>query len=155
MTELFVRRPVDLDLPENAVCTRIPADQAIVSLSAILLDDAYFAALQETKRKLDGVTIVDETLLIPLMARAVLDLTDRSEAKGNRHRKDIAKHRRDVFRLAQLLPEDTRVTLRNPSAGTSKPLSTWLVPTNPSIPNPLEFRSPGMRQPIFSARCAG
>ena len=114
MIELFARRPVNLDLPEDALYTRIPVDQDIISLSAILLDDAYFGALQATKRELDGVTIVDETLLIPFKARAVLDLTARSEQGANVDRKDIRKHRNDVFRLAQLLPQDARVTLPEP-----------------------------------------
>ena len=114
MIELFARRSVDLDLPEDAIYRRIPVDQDIVSLSAILLDDAYFEALQGAKRQVDGVTIVDETLLIPFKARAVLDLTARSEEGANVDRKDIRKHRNDVFQLAQLLPEDARVTLPEP-----------------------------------------
>ena len=111
MIELFARRPGNLDLPEDAIYTRIPVDQDIVSLSAILLDDAYFEALQAAKRQVDGVTIVDETLLIPFKARAVLDLTARFEADGNVDRKHIRKHRNDVFRLAQLLPPDARIAL--------------------------------------------
>ncbi len=111
MIELFARRPVNLALPEGAIYTRVPVDQDIASLSAILLDDAYFEALQEAKRQVEGVTIVDETLLIPFKARAVLDLTARSKEGANVDRRDIRKHRNDVFRLAQLLPEDTRVAL--------------------------------------------
>ncbi len=111
MIELFSRRPVDLDLSEDAIHGRIPVEQDIVSLSAILLDDAYFAALQAAKRHLDGVTIIDETLLIPFKARAVLDLTARSEEGANVNQKDIRKHRNDVIRLAQLLPQDARVAL--------------------------------------------
>ena len=114
MIELFSRRPVDLELPEDAIYARVPVDQNIVSLSAILLDDAYFQALQAAKRQLDGVTIIDETLLVPFKARAVLDLTARSEAGGNVDRKDIRKHRNDVFRLAQLLPRDARIALPEP-----------------------------------------
>ena len=114
MIELFARRPVDLDLLEDAIYTRIPVDQDIVSLSAILLDDAYFEALQTAKRQIDGVTIIDETLLIPFKARAVLDLIARSEEGANVDRKDIRKHRNDVFRLARLLPEDARIALPEP-----------------------------------------
>ena len=66
MIELFSRRTSDIDLPDDAIYARIPVDQDIVSLSAILLDDAYFEALQTAKREVDGVTIIDETLLIPL-----------------------------------------------------------------------------------------
>ena len=114
MIELFARRPGNLDLPEDAILTRIPVDQDIVSLSAILLDDFYFEALQAAKRQVDGVTIIDETLLIPFKARAVLDLINRSATGGNVDRKDIRKHRNDVFRLAQLLPQDARIALPEP-----------------------------------------
>ena len=114
MIELFSRRPENLDLPEDAILTRIPADQDIVSLSAILLDDAYFEAIQAASRQIDGVTIIDETLLIPFKARAFLDLTARSAAGGNVDRRDIRKHRNDVFRLAQLLLGDARIELPEP-----------------------------------------
>ena len=50
MIELFSRQPVNLDLPEDAIYTRVPVDLGIVSLSAILMDDTYFEALQAAKR---------------------------------------------------------------------------------------------------------
>ena len=111
MIELFARRPENLDMPEDTIYTRVPVDQDIVSLSAILLDDAYFEALQAAKRQVDGVTIIDESLLIPFKARAVLDLTARSEEGANVDRRDIRKHRNDVIRLTQLLPQDARIAL--------------------------------------------
>ncbi len=114
MIKIFARRPIDFDLPDDAIYTRIPVDQGTVSLSAILLDDAYFDALQAATRQVDGVTIVDETLLIPFKARAVLDLTARPKEGANVNRKDIRKHRNDVFRLAQLLPQNARVELPEP-----------------------------------------
>ena len=110
MIELFSRRPGNLALSEDQL-TRIPVDEDIVSLSAILLDEGYFEALQAAKRQIDGITIIDETLLIPFKARAFLDLIARLEAGGNVDRKDIKKHRNDVFRLAQLLPLDASVDL--------------------------------------------
>lgn len=114
MLELFSRRPGNFDLSDDALLTRVPVDQDIVSLSAILLDEIYFEALQAAKRQVDGVTIIDETLLIPFKARAVLDLTARSEAGANVDRKDIRKHCNDVFRLASLLPQIARVALPEP-----------------------------------------
>ena len=93
MIELFARRPGNLDLPDDARLARIPVDEDIVSLSAILLDENYFEALQAARRQIDGITIIDETLLIPFKARACLDLTARLEAGGNVDRKDIRKHR--------------------------------------------------------------
>ena len=57
---------------------------------------------------------LDEGLLIPFKARAFLDLTERLEAAGNVHRDDIRKHRNDVFRLVQLLPQDASFELPKP-----------------------------------------
>lgn len=114
MIELFSRKPGTLNLPEDAGLTPIPVEEDIVSLSAILLDEGYYDALQAAKRKLDGVTVIDETLLIPFKARAFLDLTARSEAGEKIDSKNIKKHRNDVFRLVQLLPADASIKLADP-----------------------------------------
>jgi len=74
MIELFSRKPGTLDLPENAERTPIPVEEDIVSLSAILLDDGYYEALHSAKRRIEQVTVIDETLLIPFKARASLRL---------------------------------------------------------------------------------
>lgn len=114
MIELFSRKPMNLDLPDDAVLAPIPVDEDITSLSAILLDEVYYEALQKAKCQIDGVTIIDVTLLIPFKARAFLDLSARSEAGGKVARNDIRKHRNDVFRLVQLLPRDASVVLPEP-----------------------------------------
>lgn len=114
MIELFSRKPGALKLPDDAKITPIPVDEDVVSLSAILLDGDYYAAMQSAKRVVDGVTVVDETLLIPFKARAFLDFSDRSAQGEKIDGKNIRKHRNDVFRLAQLLPEDTSIKLADP-----------------------------------------
>ena len=49
--------------------------------------------------------------MIPLKARAYLDLADRA-AKGEEGKsKDIAKHRTDVFRIAATLPSEKGPTI--------------------------------------------
>ena len=85
------------------------------SLSAILLDPQYFEALQNGKRVENGVTILDQSILIPFKARAFLDLTGRRD-KGDKIVKgdDIKKHRADVFRLSQLLPGNAVVQVSDP-----------------------------------------
>lgn len=105
MVELFSREPDTINLPEDTGIIRLDVEADIVSLSAILLDPDYFDALQRGKRTLDGVTILDQSILIPFKARAYLDLTKR-RAEGDETVKgdDIKKHRNDVFRLSQLLP---------------------------------------------------
>ncbi|RVJ46121.1 hypothetical protein [Sinorhizobium meliloti] len=114
MIELFSRKPGTIDLPEDAGLTPITVEEDIVSLSAILLDEGYYEALQAAKRKIDGVTVIDETLLIPFKARAFLDLTGRAEAGEKVDSKTIKKHRNDVIRLVQLLPEDASIELSDP-----------------------------------------
>lgn len=114
MIELFSRKPGTLELPEGAALTPIPVEEDVVSLSAILLDDGYYDALQTAKRKVDGVTVIDETLLIPFKARAFLDLTARAEAGEKIDGKNIKKHRNDVFRLSQLLPRNASIKLADP-----------------------------------------
>lgn len=114
MIELFSRKPETLTLRNDAGLTPIPVDEDVVSLSAILLDDSYYEAMQSAKRVVEGVTVVDETLLIPFKARAFLDLSERV-AKGEKiDSKNIKKHRADVFRLAQLLPRDATIKLGEP-----------------------------------------
>lgn len=114
MIELFSRTPDTLDIPDDSTYTRIPAEEDIVSLSAIILDETYFAAMQAAKKVIGGVTILDETLLIPFKARAFVDLTARAEAGETGKGTDIKKHRNDVFRLLQLLPGDANIDLSEP-----------------------------------------
>ena len=111
MIELFSRRPGILCLPQGAALTPIPVEDDVISLSAILLEDSYYEALQSAKREIKGVTIIDETILIPFKARAFLDLTVRARAGGNVDSRNIRKHRNDGFRLVQLLRTDAQVTL--------------------------------------------
>jgi hypothetical protein len=111
MIELFARKPELIQLPDDAQLTPIAVEEDVVSLSAILLNDAYYEALQAAKHKVDGVTILDTTLLIPFKAHAFLDLTARAAAGEKIDSKNIKKHRNDVYRLVQLLPKDASVQI--------------------------------------------
>jgi hypothetical protein len=62
----------------------------------------------------DGVTIIDESLLIPFKARAFLDLSARLESGEKVDSKNIKKHRNDVFRLVQLLSEGVAIEVSAP-----------------------------------------
>ena len=111
MIEVFARKPDTVKIPEGVTLTRIAVEDDIVSLSAILLEDGYYEALQAAKQKVDGVTIIDQTILIPFKARAFLDLSDRAKAGEKIDNKNIKKHRNDVFRLVQLLSKDATVDI--------------------------------------------
>lgn len=109
MIELFYRRPKGLVLPDHIKVTPIDVEDGILSLSAILLDDDYYAALQDSRTVIDGISILDEALLIPFKARAYLDLLKGRADGAEVDEKHIKKHRNDVFRLLQLFPADRRI----------------------------------------------
>ena len=103
MLELFSRKPDMLDLAEGAHLTPIPVDDEISSLSAILMNEAYYAFLYSGKRTIEDIPIVGSEYLIPLKARAWLDLSGRKEAGEAIDAKSIAKHKNDVFRLYRVI----------------------------------------------------
>lgn len=111
MLELFARAPDGLNLPADAALTPLPIDQDIASLSAILLDHAYYEALKANNRMVSGVSVLDERLLIPFKAKAYIDLAARKAAGEKIDNSTVRKHRADVFRLLQLLAENDHIQL--------------------------------------------
>ncbi len=111
MLELFCRAPEGIHLTEGAHLTPIPFEEAVTSLSAILLDDEYYAFILGGRRNIDGLPWIGAEQLIPLKARAWLDLSSRRAAGNRVDSKDIRKHGNDVIRLSQLLAPETQVSL--------------------------------------------
>lgn len=111
MVELFARAPDGLKPAEGSQLTPIPLDEAVSSLSAILLDEAYYAFIMAGRREVDGLPWVGEDRLIPLKAIAWLDLNARKEEGAKVDAKDVRKHLNDVLRLSQLLAPATRIPL--------------------------------------------
>lgn len=103
MIELFSRKKDGIKLPAEARLTPLPLGESISSLSAILLDDAYYDFLKQGKVLTSGVSLLDEAHLIPFKMKAWLDLSRRKKKGEQVDSKDIRKHKNDVFRLAQLL----------------------------------------------------
>lgn len=108
MLELFSRVPEALTVADGSHLTPIPVDEAVSSLSAILLDDTYYDWIHAGRQDIEGVPIVGPTHLIPLKAKAWLDLTARAAVGGQVDSKAIRKHRNDVFRLFQVLDADAQ-----------------------------------------------
>ena len=111
MVELFARAPDGLQLTGGSLLTPIPLDEAISSLSAILLDEVYYAFIISGRREVDGLPWVGEDRLIPLKAIAWLELTARKGQGAKVDAKDVRKHLNDVLRLSQLLAPATRISL--------------------------------------------
>lgn len=110
MIELFTRKLDAIQLPEDTGITPLPMDEDISSLSAILLDDDYYEFLKQGKVTVNGVTVLDAAYLIPFKAKAWIDLTNRKTSGEHVDRKNIKKHKNDVFRLTELIDPTLKIT---------------------------------------------
>ena len=111
MIEIFSRNPGFIILEDDAVLTPLPIDDEISSLSAILLNEAYYELLKTGQMMVDGIPVLSPTCLIPFKAKAWLDLKERKLNGEQVDSKNIKKHKNDVFRLAQLITANTRQVL--------------------------------------------
>ncbi|RKX88197.1 MAG: hypothetical protein DRP58_01020 [Spirochaetes bacterium] len=111
MIELFSRKPDSLTLEDNAHLTPIPTDEELSSLSAILLDDDYYTFLHAGKQIIDNISVLRPEHLIPLKARAWIDLTERRKKGASIDSRVIRKHKNDVFRVYQIIEPDYKFTI--------------------------------------------
>lgn len=114
MLELFSRAPDAVKLSGQGHLTPVPVDDAVTSLSAILLDEDYYHFIHSGKLQINDLSILSAAHLIPIKARAHIDLMDRkiSGEKINDH--DIRKHKNDIIRLFQLLSPNEYIRLPSP-----------------------------------------
>ena len=109
MLELFSRIPDALSYEGGGHLTSIPVAEEVSSLSAILLNESYYSFLHSGKRELDGVPVIDAEWIIPLKARAWLDLSERKTQGESIDSKDIKKHKNDIFRLYRIISPESSV----------------------------------------------
>ncbi|MDC7230656.1 MAG: hypothetical protein PQJ48_10130 [Sphaerochaetaceae bacterium] len=77
MLELFSKVPDSLEVSaKDSELTPIPVDEEISSLSAILLDSAYYDFIHQNITIIDNLPIIGSEILIPLKAKAWLDLSE-------------------------------------------------------------------------------
>ncbi len=103
MIEIFSRNPDFIILEDDAVLTSLLIDDEISSLSAILLNEAYYELLKTGQKMVDGIPVLSPTCLIPFKVKAWLDLKERKLNGDQVDSKNIKKHKNDVFRLALLI----------------------------------------------------
>jgi hypothetical protein len=133
MLELFSSKPEGFDFAEGLL-TPIPFDDEVSSLSAILLDGDYYALIQAGRQIVQGLPVLGPEYLIPLKAKAFLDLSLKREKGEPIDSKVIRKHQNDVFRLFPLLTEQTRIGL---SASIARDMKGFLqsVPSDVNLKN--------------------
>ncbi len=103
MLELFSRVPDAIKIGDDSHLTPIPVDEEAYSLSAILLNDDYYHFLHSGKKDIEGLPVVGPEYIIPLKARAWLDLNGRKTAGEDVDSKSIKKHKNDIFRLFRIV----------------------------------------------------
>ncbi|MBO6577092.1 MAG: nucleotidyl transferase AbiEii/AbiGii toxin family protein [Rhodothermales bacterium] len=103
MLELFSREPDSIDVASGGTLTPLPMAEEVSSLSAILMDQTYYNFVRAGRIETEGLPVIGASHLIPLKARAWLDLSARKEAGEQVDSKSIKKHKNDVFRLFQIV----------------------------------------------------
>lgn len=113
MLELFARSPFHIERDGGISLTPIPAGDDSSSLSAILIDEGYYSFVKSRRNRDNeySLPVIGAEAIIPLKAKAWLDLTARRENGEEIKEKDIKKHRNDVFRLMGTLTADEQITL--------------------------------------------
>jgi len=99
MIELFSRSPIDFELKFETGLTPIHIDESILSLSAILLNDAYYDLLLKGNKTVDEYYIIEIETVILFKIKAWLEMKKRRENGEHVDSKNIKKHKNDVFRL--------------------------------------------------------
>ncbi len=111
MLELFSTVPDSLEYEGDSHLVPIPMADDVSSLSAILLDEGYYFFLHSGKQVFAGLSIVGPEHLIPLKAKAWLDLSARRQEGERIDEKQIRKHRNDVFRLFRIISPDSAIVI--------------------------------------------
>jgi len=112
MIELFSRK--NGLLKEDIGLTPVHIDDSVSSLSAILLNDAYYQALLNGREVILGVSILKPEWIIPFKAKAWLDLRKKQGTDSS----DVKKHRNDIIRIVSeivlekcVLPHEIRMDM--------------------------------------------
>ncbi|MBR6446186.1 MAG: hypothetical protein IKS94_07170 [Prevotella sp.] len=109
--ELFSRCAGGLRLPEGVRLEPIHIEDGVSSLSAILMDDDYYHFTIEHSTVFEGIHLANIEALICLKAKAYLDLKNRRDKGEEIDRDKIEKHKKDVIRLAALIPGESKFEL--------------------------------------------
>lgn len=112
MIELFSRKP-DFLSDFDVRLAPIHVSDDVMSLSTILLDEAYYMLLKEGVVEVDGISVLDLEYLVLFKMKAWLDLSVRKAAGEAIDSKNIKKHKNDVLRLAANIDKNVRIPIAN------------------------------------------
>lgn len=109
MIELFARPGSNISMTYTGHLVPLHIDDDISSLSAILLNEAYYSFLLDGRTRADAISVLDGIHLIPMKMKAWLDLNRQKSEGIHVNNRDLRKHRQDVFRLFPLINPDARI----------------------------------------------
>lgn len=104
--ELFSKR-ADFELDSRIIPVHI--DDDVSSLSAIALDEDFYAFMKNGRRVVDGISVLGAEYIIPFKMYAWLNNTDMKKQGIRVNSDDIKKHKNDVFRLLPLINPDMKI----------------------------------------------
>ncbi|XCP84153.1 hypothetical protein ABXS75_13890 [Roseburia hominis] len=142
MIELFSKKP---DYIESIMSRLSPIhiSDDVMSLSAILLDEAYYNLLRTGVTVVDKISVLNLEYIILFKMKAWLDLIERKNCGEKIDSKDIKKHKNDVFRLAVNLENDARVSI---SGQVKKDAEKFMQRAKV---NPLDLKNLGIRNILY------
>lgn len=111
--ELLSRHSDLLGEPSGFYLEPIPAGEDISSLSAIMMDEAYYNLTVGNSYVKDYVRYASPLALICLKAKAYVNLMAERAKGRNVNTKDIKKHRTDVLKLVATMAFDDPVPVEN------------------------------------------
>ncbi len=113
MIELFSRKPDKIKLQFDSVLTPIHLSDSVASLSAVLLNDAYYELLLNGKTIIDGYSVLEIEYILLFKIKAWMDLFERKEAGNQIVSRDINKHKNDIFRLLVNVSPSSTIQISN------------------------------------------
>lgn len=106
--ELFSRLP-DYHLSVTEGIIPIHIDDDVSSLSAILLNDDFYQFMMAGRKVINDIPVLDAAHIIPFKMFAWQDLRRRKQSGEHVNERDLKKHKNDVFRLLQIVPDGTKI----------------------------------------------
>jgi hypothetical protein len=111
MIELFSRKPEKMNLSLDAMLTPIHISDSVASLSAILLNDAYYKLLLAGKSVVGGYSVLAIEYILLFKIKAWMDLSKRKENGEQIDSRDVNKHKNDIFRLLANISPSSKVEI--------------------------------------------
>jgi len=139
--ELFARNTGILNLPEDAHIEPISVGEDLSSLSAILMDDDYYSFTIEHSQIIEEIHIASPEALICLKSKAYNEMLIRMDNGEQVDSRDIEKHKKDIFKLIAMLPQNAHFSL---SAKLRQDIVLFIQRVG-ELPNQDFFKSSGLR----------